>query len=129
MKDFHGKKQKKLGKSFTTGFSMDKDDLFEYLIVAGIVEFAGMDTETNEMLYRFTDNLEQIDPEMFMRFTQMIQHDIYSLWEKGFLNMDVTQENPLVTLTKKALTKEIVQKELSRDEQRSLEVIMLYMSK
>lgn len=108
---------------------MDKDDFFQYLVLAGIVEFAGMDTQTNEMLYRFTENLEEIDPDLFMRVTEMIHEDVYNLWQKGFLDMDVTQSNPLVSVTKKALDRSIVEKELNRDEQRSLEVIMFYMSR
>lgn len=107
---------------------MEQDDVFNYLVLAGIVEFAGLDTKTNEMLYRFTENLEEIDPKLFSVVMQMISEDIYKLWEKGFLNMDVTLENPVVSLTNKALNPAIVNAELNRDEQRSLEVIKMYMA-
>lgn len=107
---------------------MNTEDVFEYLMLAGIVEFAGLDTETGEMLYRFTENLEEIDPEMFKEVLQMISQDIYALWEKGFLNMDVTLANPIVSLNDKALDNAIISSELSKELQRSLEVIKLYMS-
>ena len=108
---------------------MEPNDFFEYLMISGIVEFSGMDTETNEMLYNFTGDLEDIDPELFMKVAEMINEDIYILWQKGFLDMDVTQVNPKVSLAEKALDSEVVSKELNRDEQRSLSVIKLYMSK
>jgi hypothetical protein len=44
------------------------------------------------------------------------------LWEKGFLNVDFFQEDPVVTLTDKAFIKEEVNR-LSRQELWSLEEI------
>jgi hypothetical protein len=46
-----------------------------------------------------------------------------ALWSDGFLNMDVTEKNPIVSLTKKALDDEEVSK-LSKDSQRTLKEII-----
>lgn len=107
---------------------MNREDYFDYLVLAGIVEFAGIDPETNQMLYNFTKDLEQIDPEMYKKVIGMIQEDIYVLWEKGFLDMDVTLVNPLVRLTNKALDPDIIKAELTKDEQLSLDTIKMYMA-
>lgn len=78
------------------------DEQLERLILDGIVEFAGLD-DNGEMLYSFSSDLEEKAPAIHKMVMEMHMQDIYYLWERGFLQMDVTLENPLATITPKAL--------------------------
>lgn len=104
----------------------DKQEWFEEMLLEGVIEFSGVDEVTGEMLYNFSSNLEESHPKIFERMLDMVQKEIYSLWEKGFVSMDVTKENPMVFVNEKALDEEAVKTELNRDEQRSLELIIFY---
>lgn len=105
----------------------EKQAWFDSLILEGVVEVSGIDAETGEMLYNFSPDIPETHPDIFERMVMQIQQEIYLLWEKGFLHMDIDNENPLVTITEKALDEEAIKTELTRDEQRSLEVIKFYM--
>lgn len=105
-----------------------KQAWFEKMILEGVIEFSGMDEETGEMLYNFAPHIEETHPDLFEKVVSQIQQEIYVLWEKGFLSMNITAENPLVQITPKALDQEAIADELTRDEQRSLQIIMMYMS-
>ena len=105
-----------------------KEEWFERMILDGIVEFAGLDEKTGEMLYSFSPDIIEKNPEVFERVVSQIQQEIYILWEKGFLDMDIASDNPLVQITEKALNQQAIESELTRDEQRSLQLIMMYMS-
>jgi hypothetical protein len=105
-----------------------KEEWFERMILEGAIEFSGVDDQTGEMLYNFSPAIEETHPELFERMIMQVQQEIYVLWEKGFLSMNITAENPLVQITQKALDQASIESELTRDEQRSLQIIMMYMS-
>lgn len=85
----------------------NEDDL-EQLILDGIVEFAGLDSD-GEMLYSFSNDIETKAPEVYEMVQKMHMQDIYTLWEMGFLSMDITQENPLARVTELALDEEALE--------------------
>jgi hypothetical protein len=87
---------------------MDPEDKLQELILAGAVEVAGIDPMTGEFLYAFTENIKEIDPEMARQSEEFFNRTLYLLWEQGFLAMDVTQTNPVVSLMPKALDEEEV---------------------
>lgn len=84
------------------------EEHLEQLILEGIVEFAGLDKD-GEMLYSFTPDLETKAPAIHRIVQDLHMQDIYYLWEQGYLQMDVTKPNPLVTPTVKALDEEAVE--------------------
>ena len=86
------------------------DDYLEYLILNGYVEVAGVDQETNEFLYRFTDNARETIPGLQEQLNEEFYGLIVYLWEHGFISMDIESKNPLVTLNEKALDKDEVDK-------------------
>lgn len=83
------------------------DEVLEQLILDGIVEFSAM-SSTGEMLYSFASDLAEKAPAMYELMMAMHMQEIYDLWKLGFLQMDITQENPLVTITEKALDEDQV---------------------
>lgn len=79
------------------------DEEFDNLILSGAVQVSGIDSETGEMLYTFTEKLKELDPKLYHKMHDIFYQDILFLWERGFLSMDVTQDNPIVSITEKAL--------------------------
>lgn len=81
----------------------------EDLILSGAVEPAGIDSETGEMLYSFTNKLKDVSPLLAREVDNMFNEHVMKLWEIGILRMNVMDENPIVRLTEKAFNKEIVE--------------------
>lgn len=82
-----------------------RDEVLEKLILDGIVEFAGVD-KNGELLYSFSPDIEEKAPGIFELMMDMRMRDIRDLWALGFLKMDITSENPTVTITEKAFDEE-----------------------
>lgn len=90
---------------------MDKEDqIIEELILNGALEVCGIDMDTGEPLYNFTSKLESTNPELHNEFFSYFHQDVMSLWGLGYIEMDVTDENPMVSLTQKAINKSEVLK-------------------
>lgn len=88
----------------------EEDDYIMDLILSGALEFAGLDPETGEMLYSFTDKLATIDPHLYRKFNEEFYEEVMNLWQMGFLNINMMEDNPLVRLTDKAFEKNEVEK-------------------
>lgn len=99
------------------------DDIFEEMILDGIIEPSAMDTETGEMLYSFTDKARELMPEMWSRAQQIFNDTIMFLWEQGFLNINMSDADPVVSVAPKALDESAVA-ELSREYQQALRIIL-----
>lgn len=85
------------------------NEILESLILQGAAEVAGMDMETGEMLYSFTPKLNEISPEIYSHITAMFYESVMKLWEQGFLDMDLTESEPIVTLNDKAFDLDAVE--------------------
>lgn len=83
---------------------MSEDDFIDALILNGALEIAAIDMETGEALYKFTDKLKQISPELYETQQAMFHEELMALWEDGFVNLDPMEKNPIVTLTPKAFS-------------------------
>lgn len=105
----------------------DEDDAIEKLILAGALEVAGIDMETGEPVYNFTEKLIDISPELHTEVSTYFSRETMALWEEGFLEMNVTEKNPVVRLTQKALD-EIEVSNLDRDRQYTLKEIIRIIS-
>ena len=78
------------------------EEFLDILILEGVVEVAGIDSKTGEMLYSFTKKVLE-RPELMAIITDTHVQEIYYLWEQGFLNMNMLEDNPTVRITPKAL--------------------------
>jgi hypothetical protein len=78
-------------------------EMIDKLILEGALEVAGLDQETGDFLYQFTQKLKDISPELYEEHINHVNTELMKLWEKGFLNINMMDENPIVTLTEKAL--------------------------
>lgn len=69
------------------------------LLREGAIEFAGYSVENNEPLYLIKPKMNEFSPELYLELQQQFQNLIFSLWEKGFINVDWLQDDPIVHLT------------------------------
>ena len=103
------------------------EEIIDALILSGGLEFAGVDPETGETLYRPTSILESIDPKLSKEMSSYFSETTMKLWEKGFIDMDVTDADPMVKLGPKSFdAKEI--KGLDKDERVIMEEIVRVLS-
>ena len=100
----------------------DEDRLIEDLILGGALEVAGIDSQTGEFLYNITPKLKDVMPDLYQDHIETVNKNMLILWEKGYLNIDFMDDDPLVTISNKGLDlKEI--KKLSQEEVFALEEI------
>jgi len=85
------------------------DQTIESLILSGAIEIAGIDSETGQPLYSFSEKIKEIMPELYQEHLNEVNRDIMYLWEQGFLDIDLLSEDPLVVITEKALDKEQIE--------------------
>lgn len=99
------------------------DEILNGLILDGLVEVAAMDMETGEMLYAFTEKAKEEVPDLFRQAEDFFNQLIMFFWEQGFISMDIGSENPVVSITEKALDPTEVAK-LSKENQQALRIIL-----
>jgi hypothetical protein len=106
-------------KDYTDGEMINK------LILDGGLEVAAVDNDSGELLYSFTPKIKEIMPELYKEHMHDVNSQVMNLWEKGFLNLDLFEKDPIITITPKALNKEDIEG-LSKQERWSLfEIIRL----
>lgn len=99
------------------------DEIFQHLLLSGALEVSGIDIETGEFLYNFTNKLKDVNPVLHDEFTNYFYQEAVALWENGFLDMDITSINPTVKITPKALDPEQISK-LDKEKQYTLKEII-----
>jgi hypothetical protein len=89
---------------------VSEEDQIERMILEGSLEVAGIDKETGEFLYTFTEKMADLYPELYHEAQTHFSKEMMVLWEQEFISMDVTDSNPIVSITEKALDQEEVDK-------------------
>ena len=84
---------------------MDDPEFFDKLILAGAMEFSGVD-EDGEMLYNFTAKLPEVSPEMHEKLVNNIYEEVKLLWSLGFIEMNILEDNPAITVSARAMEKD-----------------------
>jgi hypothetical protein len=99
------------------------DDIFNNLISSGGLKSIGKDPETGEEMYVKTDILKHINPELDRGLSLYFSETAMKLWANGFIDMDVTVKDPVVTLTEKAFDLQ-QRKAMDKDERLVLQEII-----
>lgn len=102
---------------------MDEFDIVDNLVLNGGLEFAGKDPDTGEALYKPTDRLKEIDSKLSDELSVYFSEVTLKLWEKGFIDMDVTDADPVVKLGSKSFDIDSI-KSLPKDERIVVEEII-----
>ena len=82
------------------------NELINELILDGAIEVAGIEADTGNFLYAFTPKIREVMPSLFKEHSENVNSWVMRLWEKGFLDIDLFSDDPIITITKKALNKE-----------------------
>jgi hypothetical protein len=107
----------------------EEDKIINGLILDGGLEVSAVDQETGELLYSFTPKIKEIMPDLYEEHIQTVNFEVMNLWEKGFINLDLFEKDPIITITPKGLNKEEIER-LSKQERWSLfEIIRLLQRK
>jgi hypothetical protein len=104
------------------------NQIVDNLVLNGYIELEGIDPDSGEFLYRISDKLNELIPNLREKMADIFLEEVYSLWTKGFVSMDFASENPLVRLTENAFDQEKVDG-LSLEEKATLSTIMDAMKK
>jgi hypothetical protein len=100
-----------------------EDEMLEKLILQGYVEPAGIDVVTGEMLYSFTAAAKKDMPNLERQFEEEFHRNIMFFWQKGYLDMNVFEENPVIRINPVALDESVVAS-LSAEHRQALKIII-----
>ena len=100
--------------------SSEEDQMIEKLILEGALEVAGIDSEDGSLLYSFTPKIQEVMPELYHDHMNLVNAEIMSLWERGYVEIDFLSKEPVVTLASKSFDKNELLK-LNKREQWSIE--------
>ena len=99
----------------------EEQQIVDYLILNGALEMAGI-SDSGEPLYNFTQNLKNIMPDLYEEHMRYVNSSLMDLWQNGFIDLDLFEENPTVRLTEKSFDNASIM-ELSDTQRFSLEEI------
>jgi hypothetical protein len=102
--------------------SSEENEMIEKLILEGALEVAGIDSEDGSLLYSFTPKIQEVMPELYHDHMNLVNAEIMSLWERGYVEIDFLSKEPVVTLASKSFDKNELLK-LNKREQWSIEEI------
>jgi hypothetical protein len=94
-------------------------EIFDMLILNGAIEVVGIDPISGEFLYSMTEKMIDIMPEIYQEHLNQVNNHIMNLWQDGFLEVNLLDPSPMVTLTEKSFNLE----ELKKMDSESLEYL------
>lgn len=103
-------------------------EIIEYLLLNGALEAAGI-SETGEPLYNFTPKLKYVLPELYEEHMKHVNSELMRLWEKGFIDMDLFADSPVVKLAPKAFNNDELAKLSDQDQFAVKEIKRILMHK
>jgi len=77
-------------------------DSVDYLLLNGGLQVAGIDS-SGEFLYTFTPKIQELMPKLYEEHINDVNKNILKLWEMGFLEMNLMENDPTITISKKSL--------------------------
>ena len=104
-------------------------EIINKLILNGGLEVSAMDQDTGEILYSFTPKIKELMPDLYQEHIQTVNQEVMNLWEKGFLNIDLFEVDPIITITDKALNPKNISALSKQEEWSLLEIIRLLQRK
>ena len=105
-----------------------EQEIMDFLILNGGLEIVGVDSENGLFLYSFTPKIKELMPELYEEHMRTVNSEILSLWERGYVNIDLLSEDPIVTISKKGLDEKAFL-ELNKQDQWAIEELKRLMFK
>lgn len=103
---------------------IDPKEMIDALILQGALEIEGIDPDSGQMVFSMTDKMQEIAPDIYREFEETLYKTVLSLWEKGFVNMNVMDDEPVVSPTEFALDRN-TWRPLSAEELNVMKTIMM----
>lgn len=85
-----------------------EEEIILELVEKGALQVVGTDTETGEIIYKVTEKMKDVNPLLFKEHLDNVHDETMFLWEHRFLDINVTEDNPIVKLTPKAFDPEAI---------------------
>jgi hypothetical protein len=76
----------------------DVEAFIDYLISEGALEYIGID-HNDEPIYTVTKKCKEVLPELYDEHIQKTDDAAFSLWQKGLVEIEFTDDDHLVSLT------------------------------
>jgi len=111
--------EQRLKSSWKNLFMDPIDETIDMLIATGAIEKSGVDPISGNPTYVFSPLIQEIMPELYEEHLNEINRNIMALWEKRFVDMELLDNDPKVTLTDKAFDDHEIE-QISREEQIAL---------
>jgi hypothetical protein len=102
------------------------NESLDNLILDGGVEVIGIDPDSGEFLYSFTEKLKEIDPTLYDTLYEFFYAGVMKLWELKLIDIDFTVDNPLVVIDKDRFSEEVLDS-LDRRERLVVDSILRHM--
>lgn len=100
------------------------DNYIEKLILAGVVEVAGLDKETGEFLYSFNPDLRNTNPELYSALSNSYSLAVLDLWTSGYVDIDLDENNEQIVLLNEKSTNPEELNKLSEQERAMMNSIL-----
>lgn len=98
----------------------------EHLILSGAIEVSGIDNETGDFLYSFTEDAKDILPELHDDYLDYLHQEILYFWEYGFLNIDdFGKANPIISTTQLVFNEQALAKLPARRKKSLREILRI----
>lgn len=62
---------------------LQKEAMVEHLLIQNAIQFAGIDSDTGEMLYSITDKLEEVNPNLYEQLRDQYEDHMFELIRRG----------------------------------------------
>lgn len=99
-----------------------EQDTLDKLILSGALSISGVDPDTGEFLYQFTDKLKEVSPILYNEHISYINFQIMKFWKDGFLEINFTEDSPIIFLSEKCFDEQAVSS-LSKEDKWNIEEI------
>mgnify|MGYP000970272622 CR=1 FL=1 len=73
------------------------DSIIEDLILNGALEISGIDIDTGEPLYNFTDKMKSVNEELHNELYTYFTTETMALWENGFIDINFLTKSFSIT--------------------------------
>ncbi len=105
------------------------DELIQYLLSIGALEFAFIDDE-GEHIYRLTPDAKELVPDLYEEHMQNFTASVFSLWNKDLIDIVFDDDGePLISINDNTENEELISKLDSQDKDILKEIVFVWKKK
>ena len=105
------------------------DELIEYLLSIGALEFAFNDDE-GVAIYRLTPDAKELVPDLYEEHIKNFTTSVFSLWEKDLIDVAFDDDGePLITINENSENDELISQLEKEDKDVLKEIVFVWKKK